>query len=174
MRARRGAAFTLVTLALALGSSGCGGAAATTTTPAAQVKAAVVHWRVGLGRWRASMQRALDGISLIFAREATMVELETRHSETSIRLQRYELTLTGCAVALRRIGSVPPPLRISNEYAGQACLDLERGARLVIEAVSELGRVTVADPLDRASIPLGIGQSELTTATRAAARLPQT
>ena len=164
--------FMLVILALTLGACACGGTIARTTTSAAQVKAAEARWRVGLERWRASMLRALDGISLIFSRQASLAALEARHSNISVRLVRYELTLAGCTVVLRRIGPVPQPLQFSRQYASQACRDLERGGRLVVEAVSQLGHLASVDPLDRASIPLSSGQSELTTAIRAALEIP--
>ena len=172
MRARRAAEFTLVILALMLGSAACGGTTAKTTISTAAVKAAEAHWRVGLGRWRASMLGALDGISLIFSRTDSVAGLEVRHSKASARLERYEFTLANCTAVLRQLGSVPQPLKLSSQYAGQACKNLERGARLVIEAVSRLGRVASVDPLDRASIPLGAGQSELTTAIRAELEVP--
>ena len=174
MRARRGAAFTLVILALTLGAAACGGTNAKTTTSAARLKAAEAHWRVGLGRWRASMLRALDGISLIFSREDSLVRLQTRHSTTSIRLERYEFTLANCTVVLRQLGPVPQRLELSGRYAGQACENLQLGVRLVVRAVSLLGRVASVDPLEQASIPLGAGQTELTTATRAALEIPPT
>jgi len=174
MRGRRGAAFTLVILALTLGAAACGGTSAKTTTSAVERKVAEAHWRVGLGRWRASMLRALDGISLIFSREASVAKLEVRHSETSDRLERYEFTLANCSVVLRELGPVPQRLQLSGQYAGQACDALQRGTLLVVRAVSELGRVASVDPLDEASVPLGAGQSELTTATRAALEIPPT
>ena len=174
MRVRRGAVFTLVILALALGAAACGGTSKKTATSAAELKAAESHWRVGLGHWRASMLRALDGISLIFSRQDSLAGLEARHSKTSDRLERYEFTLANCTVVLRGLGPVPQRLRLSNQYAGQACENLERGVRLVVRAVSQLGRVASVDPLDQASIPLGDGQSELTTATRAALEIPPT
>src|SRR6202030_1000789 len=108
MRARRGAVFTLVLLALTLGAAACGGGGAKTTASAAQLKAAEAHWRVGLGRWRSSMLQALDGISLIFSRQDSLAGLEVRHSKTSVRLERYEFTLANCTVALRQLGRVPP------------------------------------------------------------------
>jgi hypothetical protein len=168
MRARRGAVFIVVILALSLGGAACGGTTAKTTTSAAAVKAAEAEWRVGLGRWRVSMLRALDGISLIFSRADSVARLEARHSKTSVRLERYEFTLASCAVVLRQLGPVPQALQLSSHYAGQACENLERGARLVVQAVSQLARVASVDPLNRASVPLGTGQSELTTAVRAA------
>ena len=174
MRARRGAVFTLVILALALGAAACGRSSAKTTTSPAAISAAEAQWRVGLGRWRASMLRALDGISLIFSRQASLALLQARHSQTSVRLEGYEFTLANCTVVLRRLGPVPEQLQLSSHYAGQACENLERGARLVVRAVSQLGLVASIDPLDQASIPLGAGQAELTTATRAAVEIPPT
>jgi hypothetical protein len=174
MRARRGAVFTLVILALTLGAAACGGTSAKTTTSQVQLKAAEVHWRVGLGRWRASMLRALDGISLIFSRQDSLARLATRHSATSVRLEGYEVTLANCTVVLRQLGPVPQRLQLSSRYAGQACESLQQGVRLVLRAVSQLGRVASVNPLDQASVPLGAGQSELTTATRAAVEVPPT
>ncbi len=177
MKARRAAIFTVVILALALGAAACGRGSTKTTTSAARTEALEAHWRVGLDRWRASMLGALDGISLIFSRQDSLVEVELRHSSTSLRLERYEFTLASCTLLLRRLGPVPQLLRSSGEYAGQACKQLERGVRLVGVAVSQLvvsGVPLGGDPLDRASIPLGLGQSELTTATRAAIAVPPT
>jgi hypothetical protein len=162
--------FTLVLAALALGVPACGGTKAQTQTSAAEVKAAQTHWRSGLVRWRHSMLQALDGISLIFASEASLVGLESRHSKASARLAGYESTLAGCSATLDGLGHVPPAFLLSGHYANAACKDLENGERLVEEAVVRLNNNTLADPLNpltQATVPLGSGQSELGTAISA-------
>jgi hypothetical protein len=171
MRARRGAAFTLVILALALGAAACGGKPAKTTTAQARAaRAAEARFSAGLGRWHHSMLEALNGLSELFASEAGLVAIETLHSGAATRLARYESTLTNCAVSLHQIGPVPDAYELSGRYAGQACANLERGERLVEQAVTGLEHNTIADPLDpliMATTPLGDGQAELTTAMKA-------
>jgi hypothetical protein len=161
---------TLVLLAFALGAGACGGTDAATRTQAAREKAAEVRWSAGLHLWRRSMQVALDGISMIFSREATLVALTERNSTASHRLARYESTLAGCTLALDGLGPVPPTFALSAHYAGMACSDLEKGATLVVKAVKGLIDNTLVDPLNPltdASTPLGDGQSEIVTATAA-------
>jgi hypothetical protein len=113
------------------------------------------------------MLRALDGISVIFSTDASLKGLQRSHSEVAVRLERYESTLANCTQELKSLGAVPRPFAISDHYAGQACKNLEQGEKLVETAVAQIGRSTALDPLDQASVPLGVGQSELTTATRA-------
>jgi hypothetical protein len=170
MKAWRAAASTLVLLAVALGVAACGGPSAATKTHAAEAKALEARWSAGLHRWRHSMQIALDGISVLFSREVTLMSLTERRSSASHRLAGYESTLSRCSLALDGLGPVPPTLVLAARYAGQACTDLEKGAVLVRKAVIGLVNNTLVDPMDPltdASVPLGAGQSEIVTATAA-------
>jgi hypothetical protein len=173
MRSRQGAAMTLAALALALGAAACGGGSgAGTTTSSPQAVAQAHHWRVGILRLRHTMQQALDGISLIFSSQESIVRLQARHSATRGRLAGYESVLAGCSSELQQMGRVPLPFRLSSKYARRACHDLERGGRMVEEALVLLDHNASIDPLDplgAASDPLGTGQSELSTAARALA-----
>jgi hypothetical protein len=174
MRARRGAEITLVCLALALGVSACGGKKTpTTTVSAAQIKAAQAHWRKGLVQWKHSMLGALDGISVIFSSSAGLQGLREPHSSTTTNLERYEGVLANCSSTLGGLGPVPPAFHVSGHYAGQACKSLESGELQVEKAVTDLAPSDpnalpgAEDPLDQASVTLGAGQDELTTATQA-------
>ena len=103
------------------------------------------------------------------------MEVGDQHSSTSVRLERYESPSPAAPCCSAGSGPCRPRLRSSGGYAGQACKQLERGARLVVgpfPSSTVSGEPLDGDPLDRASIPLGLGQSELTTATRAAVRDP--
>ncbi len=75
MKHRGGTALVVVTLALALGLSGCGGSSV--KKPSAKAEAAAeARWRSGLLHWRLSMQNALNGISIILATDGSMGHLK--------------------------------------------------------------------------------------------------
>jgi hypothetical protein len=166
----------LVVLAFALGASACGSTThAGTKASAAQLEAAKAHWRAGLGRWQRSMIAALDGISVLFSTETTLVDLQADHSHATLKLAAFESTLTNCDEALAQIGPVPPSFALSGRYASRACKNLELGERMVEQAVRQMKDNTLIDPMDplhSASGPLATGQQEIVTASAALAPEP--
>ena len=130
MKLRGGTALVVVILALALGSSGCGGSNA--KKPSAKAEAAAeARWRTGLLQWRRSMLRALNGMSIILATDGSLVLLKDPHSPTSARLDALTSTLDNCSAAVQPIGAVPTAFAIAHQLALVACKTLGQGDELV-------------------------------------------
>jgi hypothetical protein len=161
MRARRGAAFTLVSLALAAGAPACGGHAGKPSTSPAEAKLAAARWRTGLARWHRSMMGALDSISVLFATENALASLRSERSAGSLELSRDEEALAGCTREVGRLGPAPEELAPARRYALEACAELERGEKLVEAALHEVRTRPSLDPLAAASGPLSTAQNEL-------------
>jgi hypothetical protein len=149
----------------------CGGSGAKPTkTSAAQQRAAEQHWRTGIMRWRRSTQGALDGISIIFATQASLGNVRRVDSATSSRLTGYEGTLTRCTSTIRALGPVPAVFEVAGRYAIKACQTLEKGEHAVEDVVGGLrhgGGYNTLDPLSGAGDLLSTGQEQLTTAMSA-------
>ena len=165
MRARHGAAFTLAILALALGTSACGGSAAEQTTTSAAVRTAEAHWRAGLLRWHRSMLGALNGISIVFSTDAGVAALQTSGTRGYRELTRDEHALATCSIILGRLGPAPESFAAARNYAVKACANFEKGEKLVEAAVREVRNSTPLDPLQAATGPLSTGESEMNAAT---------
>lgn len=171
MKARQVAALALFLPALALGAAACGGSnASETKTSAKQQRLLEQHWRAGLVRWHRSTQNALDGISIIFATQASLDNIRKEGSRASSTLLRYEATLIRCSRTLRRLGPVPPMFATAGRYAVRACVSLEKGEHAVEGVVGSLrrgGGFDTLDPLSGAGDLLSNGQAQLTTAMHA-------
>jgi hypothetical protein len=167
MKGRHAAAMALVLLALALGASACGGSSSKTTkTSAAQQRAAEQHWRKGIIRWHRSTQSALDGISIIFATQASLDSIRNASSALSSHLLGYEVILIQCSRTIRALGPVPVAFAMAGRYAVRACKTLEKGEHAVEHVVGGLrhgGGYETLDPLSGAGDLLSTGQAELTT-----------
>ena len=171
MNARHAAALALLVSALALGLTACGGSGATTTkTSAARQHLIEQHWRSGFAVWRRQTQNALDGISVIFARQASLDEIGKAGTRMSASLTGFEATLLGCSKTLSSLGPVPYVFATAGRYARRACKSLEKGGQAVEGVVGSLRRgngYDTLDPLSGAGNLLSAGQAELTTANSA-------
>jgi hypothetical protein len=165
MRIGRAAGFSLVVLALALGTVGCGGGGHSTTNTSAKIAADhELHWRQGLVRWHRSMYGALYGISIMFSTDASVGGIADVHSRISARLVRYERTLITCNMLLARLGATPATLVLAGRYAEMACKNLAKGEKLVERAAIEIRTSMPLDPLADASGPLSTAESEMDSA----------
>jgi hypothetical protein len=168
MKLRGGTSLVAITLALALGASGCGGSGA--KKPSAQAEAAAESkWRTGLLQWRQTMLRALNGISIILATDGSLVLLTDVHSPTSARLDALTSTLDGCSDVVRKIGPAPTRFAIAHRLALVACKTLGQGDELVAGVVVKIrqgGALDSLDPVPGAGDLFSTGQNQLTTATR--------
>jgi len=170
MKGRQVVALALVLLALALGAAACGGSGGKAKPTAAQQRAAEQHWRNGLLRWRRTTQHALNGISIIFATQASLDSIRKAGSPTSATLIDLEQTLVRCTRAIHALGPVPDVFASAGRYALRACKSLESGEHAVEGVVGTLrhgGGFDTLDPLSEAGDLLSTGQQELTTAVRA-------
>jgi hypothetical protein len=173
MNARHAAALALLVSAIALGAAACGGSGTTTTkTSAAQQRLIERHWRSGFVVWRRLTQHALDGISVIFATQASLDGIRKAGTRLSASLAGFETTLHGCSEAIRSLGPVPEVFATAGRYAMRACKSLEQGEHAVEGVVGSLrrgGGFDTLDPLSGAGDLLSTGQAYLTTANRALA-----
>ena len=176
MRSRHAAAFALSALVLALGVAACGGSAAPKKqTAAVSEKVVRHHWRTGILRWNTATQHALDGISIVFATESSLVSLAQAASRVSHSLIGYEAVLSSCSETVRDLGPVPPGFELAGHYALAACSSLEKGERGVEAIVVKLrhgGDLTTLDPLTGAGSFLSLGQSQLITVVHALRGVP--
>jgi hypothetical protein len=174
MKARNGAAFAVFLPVLALGAAACGGSASdrkTTTDP----QVVEQHWKAGLIRWHHATQHALNGISVIFSTEKSLVSLGRGHSRSSTSLRLYEHVLIRCSTTVRGLGPAPPGLELAGRYALEACSNLEKGERGVEALVVKLRHgeaLDTLDPLTGAGSLLSSGQANLTTAMVSLERSP--
>src|SRR4051794_4484420 len=140
MKLRTRAAVAVLVPGLALGPAACGGGSSEKSKPKVSPKVAARHWRAGLIRWRTTTQHALNGISVIFSTEASLVELGRGASKASRSLVVYEHVLVHCSTTVRRLGPVPQGLELAGQYAMLACSNLEKGERGVEAVVLKLRR----------------------------------
>jgi hypothetical protein len=152
----RTAAAALIILSLA----GCGKSAAKKQQDAAAA-AAAAHWRSGLTHWGASMQGAINGLSVLFSDPASVRGLQAGDKRTGAKLARFEHTLSGCTAAVERIGSAPAAFAASRREALRACTDLEHGAELVRTGITQLQHGLGVDLLNQSSAALGTGEDEV-------------
>jgi hypothetical protein len=171
MKARHAAALALLVSALALGAAACGGSGAgKTKTSAAQQRVIEQRWRSGFVLWHRRAQNALDGISVIFATQASLDGIRKAGSRLSASLVGFETTLHGCSRTIRSLGPVPEVFATAGRYAMRACKSLEQGEHAVEGVVGSLrrgGGFDTLDPLGGAGDLLSTGQAYLTTANRA-------
>jgi hypothetical protein len=170
MKPRGGTAIVVVTLALALGVSACGGGSHAKKPSAKAVAAAEARWRAGLVQWRHTMLRALNGMSLILATDGSLVLLKDVHSPTSARLDALTSTLDHCSTTVQQIGAAPPVFAIAHRLAIVACKTLGQGDDLVRGVVVKIrrgGALDSLDPVPGAGDLFSMGQNQLTTAVRA-------
>ena len=164
MPTRRAAALTLLILVLGMGLAACGGGHAGKAATTAATARADERWRAGLTRWHERMLDALDGMSILFSRAKPVQLLEAGDRKTGARLTSYSTTLAGCSTSLETLGPAPVELAAAQRAARQACSSLERGARLVVQAVEALQGGRGFALFDRASVPLGDGQNTMEVA----------
>jgi hypothetical protein len=176
MKARNGAVFAVFLSLLVLGSAACGSSSGSgRTTQTVDPKVVAQHWKAGLVRWHHVTQHALNGISLIFSTESSLVDLGTGHSKSSGSLTMYEHVLIRCTTTIKGLGPVPPGLELAGRYALETCAYLEKGERgveaLVVKLRHGQGYDTL-DPLIGAGSLLSSGQAQLTTTMHALNGLP--
>jgi hypothetical protein len=127
-------------------------------------------------QWRHSTQQALNGISVIFSTEASLVQLSRGRSTSSKSLVVYEHVLIRCSSTVRRLGPVPPGLELAGHYALLACTNLEKGERGVEALVVKLRHGEGFDtlsPLTGAGGELSMGQAALDTVFHALNQAPE-
>jgi hypothetical protein len=153
--ARCAPALALACLALAA----CGGGGTPSTTEQSQAQQAhAARWSAGLRRWGTAMRGAIDGLSLAFSRPADVQAIQAGEARVRAVLHRYETTLAGCTVTVNRLGEAPAALELARREAVHACVNLERGGRLVQRGVAQLERGLGPELLSAASEPLGAGE----------------
>jgi hypothetical protein len=171
MKARQVAALALLIPAIALGAAACGASGGSKTkTSAAQQRLIAKHWRSGFVLWHRRTQHALDGISVIFATQASLDGIRNASSRLSASLASFDATLHGCSDTIRRLGPVPAVFATAGRYAMRACKSLEQGEHAVEGVVGNLrhgGGFATLDPLSGAGDLLSTGQADLTTANPA-------
>jgi hypothetical protein len=176
MELRKRAVVAVLVPGLALGLAACGGGGATDKKPTVSPQVAARHWKAGLMRWRHSTQQALNGISVIFSTEASLVDLGRGRSKSSHSLVIYEQVLTRCSSTVRGLGPVPPELELAGRYALLACTNLEKGERgveaLVVRLRHGQGFDTLS-PLTGAGGQLSMGQAQLNTVFHALNQAPE-
>ena len=84
----------LVCLVLAL--SACGGNGTHN-----QSSDAAARWTAGLRHWGAGMTGAINGISVLFSRPSSVRGIQAGNRRTMAKLRTYEVTLAGCAAAVK-------------------------------------------------------------------------
>jgi hypothetical protein len=176
MELRKRAVVAVLVPGLALGLAACGGGSATDRKTTVSPKVVERHWRAGLMRWRHSTQLALNGISVIFSTEASLVDLSRGRSKSAHSLVLYEHVLIRCSSTVRGLGPVPPGLELAGEYALLACSNLEKGERGVAALVVKLRHGEGFDtlsPLTGAGGQLSMGQAQLNTVVHALDRAPE-
>jgi hypothetical protein len=176
MELRKRAVVAVLVPGLALGLAACGGGSSGARKTTVPPKVAERHWRAGLIRWRHSTQQALNGISVIFSTEASLVDLGRGRSKSSESLVLYEQVLIRCSSTVRGLGPVPPGFELAGHYALLACTNLEKGERgveaLVIRLRHGQGFDTLS-PLTGAGGQLSMGQAALDTVFHALNRAPE-
>ena len=176
MELRKRAVVAVLVPGLALGLTACGGGSAGARKTTVPPKVAERHWRAGLMRWRHSTQQALNGISVIFSTEASLVDLGRGRSKSSRSLVVYEHVLIRCSSTVRGLGPVPPGFELAGHYALLACTNLEQGERgveaLVVKLRHGQGFDTLS-PLTGAGGQLSMGQAALDTVFHALNRAPE-
>ena len=173
---RTRAAAVLLVPVVVLGLAACGGSSAPATQSTVPAKVQARHWRTGLVHWHASTQHALDGLSMIFSTEASLVALGRGTSRSARSLESYEGVLVRCSKTIRRLGPVPPGLEVASRYALLACQNLEKGEKGVETLVHKLRRgqgFDTLDPLTGAGSQLSMGQAQLNTVMHALKGLPE-
>jgi len=176
MTARNAAAMALAALVLALGVTACGGGGESKNTTSVQEKVMRQHWRAGIVRWHRDTQHALNGLSVIFSTEASLVNLGRGESRTSHSLVSFESVLVGCSRTVRALGPVPAGFELAGRYALEACSNLEKGERGVEALVGRLRKgqgFDTLDPLTGAGSLLSMGQAQLTTVLHAMNGAPE-
>jgi hypothetical protein len=170
MEARNLVLVVVILSTLALGAAACGGTSGKSKNDAAQQRAAEAHWRTGLLEWKRSTQHALNGISILFATQASLDSIRREGSASSATLVGFEHTLGRCSETIQALGPVPEVFATAGRYARRACNSLEKGEHAVEGVVGTLrhgGGFDTLDPLSGAGDLLSTGQAELTTAVRA-------
>jgi hypothetical protein len=176
MELRKRAAVAVLVPGLALGLAACGGGSGGVKKTTVPPKVAERHWRAGMMRWRHSTQLALNGLSVIFSTEASLVDLGQGRSKSSRSLIVYEHVLIRCASTVRGLGPVPPGLELAGHYALLACSNLEKGERGVEALVVKLRHgegFDTLDPLTGAGGQLSLGQAALDTVFHALNQAPE-
>jgi hypothetical protein len=107
------------------------------------------------------MTHAIDGISVIFSRPSSVRAIEGSESKTTLLLDRFENTLSGCATAVQRLGDTPPTLAAAHHEALRACAALQQGAALIRAGVRQFQHGLGFDLLTRSSDALAAGQDSV-------------
>jgi hypothetical protein len=147
---RQLAALALVVCVLA----GCGGG----STTAAGNGTAAAQWSGGMRQWGLEMQRAIDGISVLFSRPADVRGIQAGERRVGQKLRRYERALAACSERVRQLGAPPASLVLAQREALHACVSLERAAVLIGKGVAAFQRGLGPDVLNTTAEPLSAGE----------------
>jgi hypothetical protein len=126
-----------------------------------QPTAAEAHWRSGVVKWGTSMTRAINGVSVLFSRPASVRGIDAGDRRTAAKLRRFEDTLSGCATAIQRLGNVPLTFTTAHHEALRACAALQHGAALIRAGVRQVQHGNGFDLLARSTDPLTAGQDSI-------------
>jgi hypothetical protein len=137
--------------------AGCGGGGSATST-SAEKGATAAQWAGGLRRWGLGMQRAIDGLSVLFSRPADVRRIEAGEPRVGRTLRRYERTLAACSERVRRLGTPPTSFVLAHREALHACVSLERAAVLIGKGVAAFQQGLGPDVLNTTAEPLSAGE----------------
>jgi hypothetical protein len=138
--------------------AGCGGGGGSATSTSAEKGADAAQWAGGLRRWGLGMQRAINGISVLFSRPADVRSIEAGEPRVGRTLRRYERTLAACSERVRRLGTPPESFVLAHREALHACVSLERAAVLIGKGVTAFQRGLGPDVLNTTAEPLSAGE----------------
>jgi hypothetical protein len=107
------------------------------------------------------MTKAIDGLSIVFSTPADVRGIQAGNKKVESKLAAFENVLFRCTQRVDSLGEAPPVLVPSRAEALAACKNLEKGARLVRDGITQLQGGQGVDLLNRSSDPLGSGQDEV-------------
>jgi hypothetical protein len=138
--------------------AGCGGGGDSGNTTSAGKGVTVTQWAGGLRQWGHGMQRAIDGISVLFSRPADVRKIQAGEPSVGRVLRRYERTLAACSDRVRRLGTPPASLMLAHREALHACVSLERASVLIGKGVAAFQRGLGPDVVNTTAQPLSDGE----------------
>jgi hypothetical protein len=151
----RVAAVALLVLVLAACGGRGSGTSQGTTTHAAAVAA---RWSSGLHAWGTRMNRAIDGLSVLFSQPADVRGIQAGNARVGAILTRYEQTLDACSIYVARLGTPPAALVLARREALHACSSLQHAADLIRSGVRQFQQGLGPDVLNDTSAPLSAGE----------------
>jgi hypothetical protein len=137
--------------------AGCG-AGSDSGTKTRATDAAVAKWAVGLRAWGSGMNTAINGISILFSRPASVRGIQSGNARVGRQLRNYERTLAACSTRVERLGEAPAALELARKEALHACISLEHAARAIRAGVAAFQRGLGPDALNATAEPLSAGE----------------